>query len=158
MRPLLFVLALGGVASAASGAGGRLVQSFGTTDIDTSAELATILTDETGSGAACFGTSPTISTPTLAWAVATKTTNYTLVAGDHIILCDATAGAVTLTGPAAASHAGRIYQVKKIDASANSCTFDPNGAETVDGAATKTNTTQYQSFTFTSNGTNWFIL
>jgi hypothetical protein len=33
-------------------------------DIDTSAELAAILGDETGSGAAVFGTSPTISNPT----------------------------------------------------------------------------------------------
>ena len=34
-------------------------------DIDTSAELDTIVTDDTGSGALVFGTSPTIATPTL---------------------------------------------------------------------------------------------
>ncbi len=35
-------------------------------DMDTSSELAGILTDETGTGAAVFGTSPTIVTPTIA--------------------------------------------------------------------------------------------
>lgn len=36
-----------------------------TASIDTSAELAAIVTDETGSGALVFGTSPTLTTPTL---------------------------------------------------------------------------------------------
>jgi hypothetical protein len=35
------------------------------TAIDTSSEIATIVTDETGSGALVFGTSPTLGTPTL---------------------------------------------------------------------------------------------
>ncbi len=38
---------------------------FGSTDIDTSAEIRTIVTDETGSGALVFGTSPTIGTPAI---------------------------------------------------------------------------------------------
>ena len=41
-----------------------------TTDIDTSAELAAIVTDETGSGALVFGTSPTLTTPKIAKIVA----------------------------------------------------------------------------------------
>lgn len=45
----------------AAGSGGGLAS----TDIDTSAELKAILTDETGSGAACFATSPTLVTPAL---------------------------------------------------------------------------------------------
>ncbi len=42
-------------------AGGGL----GTSDIDSSAEIAAIVGDETGSGALVFGTSPTIASPTL---------------------------------------------------------------------------------------------
>lgn len=43
-----------------TGSGGSLSAS----DIDTSAEIATIVTNETGSGALVFGTSPNITTPT----------------------------------------------------------------------------------------------
>ena len=38
---------------------------FASSDIDTSAELRAIVTDETGSGALVFGTSPTIGTPAI---------------------------------------------------------------------------------------------
>ncbi|GIW68655.1 MAG: hypothetical protein KatS3mg100_149 [Candidatus Parcubacteria bacterium] len=41
-------------------------------EIDTSAELAGIITDETGSGALVFGTSPTISSPTLSGTITTS--------------------------------------------------------------------------------------
>lgn len=40
------------------------------TEIDTSAELAAIMGDETGSGLLVFGTSPTITTPTISGAIA----------------------------------------------------------------------------------------
>jgi len=43
------------------GGGGGLAS----TDIDTSAELRTIVTDETGTGALVFGTSPTLTTPNI---------------------------------------------------------------------------------------------
>lgn len=46
-------------------------------DIDTSAELRTILTDETGSGAAVFATSPTLVTPALGTPSALVLTNAT---------------------------------------------------------------------------------
>jgi len=49
-----------------------------TTDIDTSADLKAILTDETGSGgAAVFATSPTITTPTIAGATVTGNLIFT---------------------------------------------------------------------------------
>jgi|GEM_PF-5580843 len=47
------------------------------TEIDTSSELATILTDETGSGALVFGTSPTLVTPNLGTPSAVTLTNAT---------------------------------------------------------------------------------
>ena len=45
--------------------------------IDTSAELATILTNETGSGALVFGTSPTLVTPILGTPTSVTLTNAT---------------------------------------------------------------------------------
>lgn len=47
------------------------------TDIDTSLELETILTDETGSGAAVFATSPILTTPNLGTPSALTLTNAT---------------------------------------------------------------------------------
>jgi hypothetical protein len=52
---------------------GTGVQGFLTTP--SSANLATALTDETGSGALVFATSPTLVTPTLGTATATKITS-----------------------------------------------------------------------------------
>ena len=55
------------------GGGGGLTSS----DIDTSAELAAIVTDETGSGALVFATSPTLTTPNLGTPSALTLTNAT---------------------------------------------------------------------------------
>lgn len=54
-------------------AGGALASS----DIDTSAEIATIVTDETGSGALVFATSPTLVTPALGTPASGTLTNTT---------------------------------------------------------------------------------
>lgn len=51
--------------------------SLSTTDIDTSAELAAIVTDETGTGALVFGTSPTFTTPNLGTPSTLVATNAT---------------------------------------------------------------------------------
>lgn len=90
--------------------------------------------------------------------IRTITTTDTAAATDYTILCDATGGAVTLSLPAASGVSGRIYNFKKIDATANACTIDPNGAETIDGAATLATTTQFTNTQFQSNGTAWFVL
>jgi hypothetical protein len=76
---------------------------------------------------------------------------------DYIVLCDATAGVVTLTLPAAAASQGRKLVAKKTDASANAVTVDGNGAETVDGAASVSITARYDSVSVISDGTTWWI-
>lgn len=58
----------GSCTGTACGSGGGLAS----TDIDTSAELAAIVTDETGSGAMCFANTPTLVTPVLGAATATS--------------------------------------------------------------------------------------
>lgn len=95
-------------------------------------------------------------------ALTLKTRTITATGGvnadDYLLLVDATAGAVVVNYPAAASNAGRILTVKKIDASANTVTIDGNAAETIDGAATQVIVTQYTSLTTQCNGTAWWIV
>ena len=86
------------------------------------------------------------------------TVNTTLETGHFTVLVDAVGGARTITLPAAADHTHRIYNIKKIDVSANAVTIDGTGAETIDGAATVVIAAQWDSYTIQSNGTGWFII
>lgn len=91
-------------------------------------------------------------------SLATKTTTYTILSTDGTILADCSGGAFTLTLPAAASNTGKIFHIKKIDASGLALTLDANGSETIDGSLSKVVTTQYVSITIQSDGSNWHIL
>jgi hypothetical protein len=90
--------------------------------------------------------------------LATKTTAYTITASDHTIICNATSGAFTITLPAAASHTGRIYHIKKIDSSGNAVTVDGNSSETIDDGTTAVLTVQYETISIQSDGAEWWIL
>ena len=60
--------------------------------------------------------------------------------------------------PAAATAGdGYKYNIKNL-ASGFTLTIDPNSTETIDGATTFAISTQYQSITIVSDGTNWFII
>lgn len=87
--------------------------------------------------------------------VITKTSNYTASNGD-CVLANASSGAITITLPSPSSNA--IVNVKKIDSSTNAVTVEPNGSETINGSSSKTIDTQYESYTFISDGTNWYII
>ena len=76
----------------------------------------------------------------------------------EVAACDASGGAFTLTLPTAASKEGYVYHIKKTDASANAVTVDGNGDETIDGAATRDVTAQWECLTIVSDGTNWLVL
>lgn len=145
----------------------------------TSAQLAGVISNETGSGLLVFATSPTLTTPTIGAATGTSLTltgissaagfseayvqkvnadsPYTILATDSFLDCNAVGGAVTFNLPTAVGISGRIYNMKKTDASANACTLDGNGAQTIDGAATLATTTQFTSYTVISDGANWLI-
>lgn len=87
-----------------------------------------------------------------------KTANYTATTSDFTIRFDCTSGNLTNTLPAAASVTGRVYNIKKVDASINILTIDANGIETIDGALTLVITMQYGNVNIQSNGTSWDIL
>lgn len=91
-------------------------------------------------------------------AIRTITATDSVSTTDSTILCDATAGALTLNLPAASAGNKRVLHVKKIDASANAVIIDPNGAETIDGAATRALAAQWDAVTLQSNGTAWFVI
>lgn len=97
-------------------------------------------------------------TGSMALSIVSTTITLTLDATHYAVLADATAGAITVNLPTAVGITGRVYVVKKIDASANTVTIDPAGAELIDGAATRVLSTRWESVAFQSNGTSWFII
>ncbi|GAC1499139.1 MAG: hypothetical protein NVS1B10_01600 [Candidatus Saccharimonadales bacterium] len=93
----------------------------------------------------------------IATAIATKTTTYTVAATDSVILGDATGTAFTITLPTAVGIAGRQYTIKRINSNANILTVASAGG-TIDGGTTRTFSSQYQSESYVSDGTNWFVV
>lgn len=89
-----------------------------------------------------------------------KVANYTLTGSDFAIAANPTvATSITLTLPAAAGCTGRIYIIKKMNASAtDTVTIDGNGTETIDGALTIVMTLQFSGRTIISDGANWFVI
>lgn len=87
---------------------------------------------------------------------ATLTANTTLSYVQPQVLCNAAAGAFTITLPTAV-NSFTTYHVKKVDATANTCTIATTNAQTIDGAATKVLSTQYSSTTVVSDNSNWWI-
>ena len=90
--------------------------------------------------------------------IVSKTTTYTATANDRVILCDSSAGAWTLTLPAASGVTDKIYYIKKTDSSGNAITIDPNGTETIDGATTLSISVQYDAYAIVSDGSNWHAI
>lgn len=90
--------------------------------------------------------------------VLTKTANYTLLVGDGedvLLLCDATAGNMTIALYTAVGNSGRKVRAIKTDTSANTVTIDPNGSQTINGKSTVVLTNPYDALGISSNGTNW---
>lgn len=90
----------------------------------------------------------------------TKTSDATLLTTETVVLADASAGAITLTLPAASGVTPRtLYFIKKIDSAlANLVTIDGNGAETIDGSLTITLAHRGEGVVLQTDGTNWQVL
>jgi hypothetical protein len=74
------------------------------------------------------------------------------------MMCDATSGNITINLPAISGRIGRIYIIKKTDASVNTVTIDASGSETIDGITTYVLTAQYKYVTIQCNNAAWFII
>jgi hypothetical protein len=81
--------------------------------------------------------------------------NNDTIASD-INLVSGGAGGITVKLPTPAT--GKMVIVKKIDSAAGSVTVARNNTDTIDGATSKILYYQYETLTFVSDGTNWFIV
>ena len=115
-----------------------------------------------GSGNVGIGTASPTSTlhnaGSIAMPITTKTADYTAGASDYTILVSCSSANITITLPAVASYVGRIYNIKKIDATGYTVIIDGNSSETIDGALTQTISTQYETITIQNNGSAWYII
>ena len=99
-----------------------------------------------------------------AWVKFTgKTAAYTILTTDRTVLCDATAGAFTLTLPPAAdaydsvTGLGQVLVITKTDPSVNIVTVDGDGTETVAGSVTQALTGEQDTLSIISDGSNWHL-
>jgi hypothetical protein len=84
--------------------------------------------------------------------ICVKTVNYTLSENDDIVFAS---GNIQLTLPSAVNVRGRLYTVKKTDASGTTITIATIGGETIDGSATKQLSEADDALTVASDGSNW---
>jgi len=91
--------------------------------------------------------------------VTTVTASTTLTTSNQVVLVNASAGAATITLPAASSGKGLLIIVAKIDSSANAVTVSRAGTDTIQGATSQTLSTQYSKSILMSDGTSiWYDL
>ena len=86
-----------------------------------------------------------------------KTSNYTLLASDCLILFDASSGPLSAFLPAVSGTEGKTYTLIKIDSSTNTVTIDPDGAETISDLPNFPLIVQWQAVELTSIGTQWMV-
>lgn len=77
--------------------------------------------------------------------------------GDEVIRCDASSGIITVTLPTAAVKR-RVLRVKKIDSSANVVRLAGLPPDLIDGLATQTLSSQWDTMTVIAVGTGWSVL
>jgi hypothetical protein len=85
-----------------------------------------------------------------------KTSNYTFTANDETIKFDTSSGNITASLPTAVGIKGKWYVAIKTSAS-NTLTIDPDGSETINGAANYTITNNNSTVTMQSDGSNWYV-
>jgi hypothetical protein len=101
------------------------------------------------------GTVPSFKAINATNPVLAKAVSYTLLTTDATVI---TTGTITITLPTAVGASGKLYTMKKSDSAATTLTVNCTGAETIDGAASLTITTQYTALTVVSNNAVWYIV
>ena len=103
------------------------------------------------SGSELFGLGSGLKFP-----IRTESSHYTASLTDYTILVDTTSANVGVMLPSASLGDSKIYNVKKINAF--NTVFVNTAAGTIDGDNTRSLTSNYESLTFHSDGTNWHII
>lgn len=95
----------------------------------------------------------------VAMAIKTVTSSYTVTNGDNTILANTTGSAITITLPATTNIAGRIYTIKKIGSGSidNALTITPTGS-TIDGGTSYIIYNDWTFVTLQTDGSNWYII
>lgn len=144
-----------------AGLGANVATFLGT---PSSANLAAAVTGETGSGALVFGTSPTLTTPSIGAAVAdslqrgapvTKTLSFTVGASENWLILNG-AGSITVTLPNAATSIGR--EIMFNNRTANAVISAASNVVQIIGGAPTNSITRSATGAWTiliSDGTNW---
>lgn len=88
----------------------------------------------------------------------TTSTTYSIDPTNYFLTVDATSNNITVDLPGATSVRGRQFIIKRKDNTGNTVTIDPTGTETIDGSATYSLSSQYQSVTLFSDGTEWWVI
>jgi len=83
------------------------------------------------------------------------TTTYAILADDGIILANATGGAFAVTLPTAVNIKGKIYRIKKTDATANAVTINTTSSQTIDGLTSRLIYGVQDNLSVMSDGANW---
>lgn len=87
--------------------------------------------------------------------ILTTTTGFTLTGAHYSLMCNPTGSSFVVTLPAASSVSGQIYNIKKIDGTANTVTV--SGA-TIDNVVTYALAARNQSITIQSDATQYWII
>lgn len=96
---------------------------------------------------------------TLKGNVVTVTAAYTVLATDYTILADATAGSFEILLADAEAVPGQLFNIKRIDDSANEVTLTTTKGQTIDDYATgDLGLTENESFAVQSDGLTWRIV
>ena len=82
---------------------------------------------------------------------------YFVTANNATILVNCASEPLSTLLPGAATVSGQQFKVKKIDSSNNAATISTTSSQTIDGNLTYALSTQYQSATVQSDGSNWWI-
>ena len=154
----------------AAGSGGTGLSSLGTgvatwLGTPSSANLASAVTDETGSGSLVFGTTPTVNNPTVtnytesvvAIGTVTTTNTISLTSGTVQTATLTASTACTFTMPTATAGKSFILLLKQAATTGNGTAtftgvkFGTAGAPTITATAGK-----MDILTFVADGTNWY--
>jgi hypothetical protein len=92
--------------------------------------------------------------------VSTKTSAYSTTPDDDIILANSTSAPFTITLSSNTVESGRSITIKDMGgvSKTNNITVATEGAELIDGQATYTINNNWQSITFITDGTNWYVI